>query len=717
MDSYRETEQRQDRERERERERASRYYDDRDDDDRGARSRRAGANSDTRESSYAYPEDDLDDFPRRRREDARRDDDYRSPVNPRDSSGALPYPPAGGDSRALTMPGAYDFKDDDRPSRSEYRTVSPPADSPYRSSKDKVDPGRDSRVRYSHYRDEERPSRAGKAPEFAADEQFKFLPQKYSKSVQKTEPPRDDRRYDERRRRRDDSDSESDDSYDDDDDDDDDPRSQQRFNRGYEDARRRHDAEQEDRRRQTRDGGEPERRHRFQMRGPSPPSDKPKKKAQLEDDLAYGKMAGEEPSIRQTAQQAAKSFSKTEQDLLSKFGYSGHGSGYPPEKKTARFDPADDPRRSSSNVLTVEPGDRRRGDRDRSPAPPTNKMSSLSVNTGHHSFNMSLGAAPPSPLQEAYHGTYQSCSPMPSPLMLPNHGGNEIVEVTPLSLSDEDARINRRARFHVPEVVAEKMAKALKGDRRSPDTEILIQILPGLSHEEVMELRTQYKTLVKAGSERKGVNVAKHIRSRLKDEDPNLMKACYATALGRWESEAYWANYWYQGDKTRRELLIESLMGRSNGEMRMIKDGFSDKKYNDSLTKCMKTELREDKFKKAVILALGEERMEDVDEYGRPLEVNMRLVSQDVEDLRRSVKSEKGGETLMISIVVLRSDAHLREILKLYSQAYKTNFARDALHKSTNLVVRGDDPLPLCLQRLPITPENAYSLLLPRGDC
>src|SRR5882757_1513079 len=89
------------------------------------------------------------------------------------------------------------------------------------------------------------------------------------------------------------------------------------------------------------------------------------------------------------------------------------------------------------------------------------------------------------------------------------------------------------------------------------------------------------------------------------------MKACFACSLGKWESEAYWANFWYQGEKSRRELLIESLMGRTNREIRAIKDGFSDKKYSDSLTKCMKTELKEDKFKKAVLMVLEEKKMEE----------------------------------------------------------------------------------------------------------
>jgi len=178
------------------------------------------------------------------------------------------------------------------------------------------------------------------------------------------------------------------------------------------------------------------------------------------------------------------------------------------------------------------------------------------------------------------------------------------------------------------------------------------------------------------------VNIAKHIKMRLKEEDPSLMTACYTTALGRWESEAYWANFWYHGDHSRRELLIESLMGRTNSEIRAIKDGFSDKKYSDSLTKCMKQELKEDKFKKAVLLVLEERRMEERPGYS----LDRFLVEEDVRELHKSVRAEKGGETAMINIIVLRSDSHLREVLRVYEVSYRANFAREMLRKSTNLV-------------------------------
>lgn len=353
-----------------------------------------------------------------------------------------------------------------------------------------------------------------------------------------------------------------------------------------------------------------------------------------------------------------------------------------------------DPRGSSASIITVEPGEGPRKSamkRSSSPQPPVNKMASLSVNTAFNAGALSASAAPASPLLESYHGTYQSMSPMPSPLLLPSQYpyDPQALDLSPINSEDERAggkKRSRRARFTDPEDDAQRLADALRGSKM-PKTEPLIEILPSLTHEQVMDLRAEYKRLVKLGSEKKGVNVAKHIRVRLKDEEPSFMKACYATALGKWESEAYWSSFWYQGDKTRRELLIESLMGRTNEEIHEIKESFSDKTYDNNLVKCMKHELKEDKFKKAVLMVLDERRMEDVDSYGRRLPIDNDLVRDDVHDLRQAVKAEKGGESAMISIIVNRSDDHLREILRVYTDEYRSNFARDALRKSGNLVV------------------------------
>ncbi|KAK5273552.1 hypothetical protein LTR96_000152 [Exophiala xenobiotica] len=363
----------------------------------------------------------------------------------------------------------------------------------------------------------------------------------------------------------------------------------------------------------------------------------------------------------------------------------------------------------------------------------------------------SAGGKPPaSPLLEAYKGTYQSISPMPSALVLANHKDDSdlsdldldtdgdsddpnadlkrkirklemekqkyskdqrksanlsttevrprrlsnlespsehtMIEITPGGGRRERASSNvsilstggngkkKSVSFYDPTDDAKRIAAALSGTRSAPDPRPLVQILPFLSTDDLLALRGEYKKHAKVNGQ--GINIAKHIKMRVPG---NLGKACYATALGRWESEAYWANSWYQGGASRRELLIESLMGRSNNDIREVKNCFKDKKYNDDLDKCIRTELKADKFRMAILLALEERRMPE----SSPLEI--KLVRDDVQDLARALDSP-GGEFDMIKIIVMRSDAHLREVLRLFERTYRVSFPRQMISKSRNLV-------------------------------
>ena len=296
------------------------------------------------------------------------------------------------------------------------------------------------------------------------------------------------------------------------------------------------------------------------------------------------------------------------------------------------------------------------------------------------------GRPPGSPLLEAYHGTYQSISPMPSPMALASKDESDLSDLEPLSQqnSSDDSRHQivkaqkesgrKRVSFYDPEPDAMALAAALK--HSSPDPGPIVKVLPFLSDDHMMALRTEYKKHIKVQG--KGINIAKHIKLKV----PGVLgKVAYATALGRWESEAHWANFWYQSGSSRRELLIESLMGRSNAEIRQIKESFSDKRYSDSLEKCMQTELKKDKFRNAVLLALEERKMDEIS----PL--SLELVKRDVQDLHRALTSKEGGETAMINIVVVRSETHMREVLRVYEATYRQNFARDMIQKSRNLVV------------------------------
>lgn len=305
------------------------------------------------------------------------------------------------------------------------------------------------------------------------------------------------------------------------------------------------------------------------------------------------------------------------------------------------------------------------------------------------------GRPPASPLLEAYRGTYQSISPMPfipragndddlSDLELSgSEGGRELVttssrhresDVSLTIVSPSSAR--KRVSFYDPADDAKRIAAALAGTHHAPNTKPLIQILPALSTDDILALRVEYKNHAKVAGQ--GINIAKHIKMRIPG---NFGKAVYATALGRWESEAYWANSWYQGGSTRRELLIESLMGRSNSDIREIKNSFKDKRYGDDLEKCMKAELKADKFRVAILLALEERRMSD------STPVDIELVKRDVVNLYRILTSREGGETAMIQIIVVRSDTHLKEVMRVFELTYKRNFAREMIAKSQNLVV------------------------------
>ena len=307
----------------------------------------------------------------------------------------------------------------------------------------------------------------------------------------------------------------------------------------------------------------------------------------------------------------------------------------------------------------------------------------LSLSPGQGHGHIQGGLPPGSPLLEAYHGTYQSISPMPSPLMLPSAVDDDLSDIDTLSRysSDESRRgtshksiLKKRVEFYDAEDDAAALAAALKHTK--PDPEPIIKILPRLSDENVLQLRTEYKKHYKVSG--KGINIAKHLKMKVPG---NFGKIAYAVALGRWESEAHWANFWYQSNTSRRELLIESLIGRSNSEIAKIKDKFSDKRYNDSLERCMQTELKKDKFRTAILLALEQRRMEESDK------ISADLVRRDVQELHRALISKEGGETAMINIIVVRSDNHLREVLRSFEATYRKNFAREMIQKSRNLVV------------------------------
>lgn len=216
-----------------------------------------------------------------------------------------------------------------------------------------------------------------------------------------------------------------------------------------------------------------------------------------------------------------------------------------------------------------------------SPEEVTKKLGKLAVGAmagaatlgvAQHVMPTNGGKPPASPLLEAYKGTYQSISPMPSALVLSKHkndsdlsdldldsdsgsdidprdpnadlkrkikkleqekerhakeGGkgrsrererDKIREITPRSSKEDDIHVQTRAprdradsdvstmiiapgggkgkkrvTFYDAEDDAKRIAAALEGTHRPPNVKPLIQILPGLSDDDIMALRASYK--------------------------------------------------------------------------------------------------------------------------------------------------------------------------------------------------------------------------------
>jgi hypothetical protein len=352
------------------------------------------------------------------------------------------------------------------------------------------------------------------------------------------------------------------------------------------------------------------------------------------------------------------------------------------------------------------------------------RLDRLSVSGDRPDFQgVGGGMPPPSPLLEPYRGTWQAMGGMPSPMMHPidaeyeDYSFDELEPLSPrrsntsmrIPSGERDVKVVRvdpkkgsrrrsisskrsdspkkkkdKPKKTVSMYEAERDAKEIARElvRAEPDVRVLTEILPLLSHDEMVELQMAYKRVVKQNGQ--GVKLSNHIKTKVPRGMFNTL--AYVTALGRWESEGYWANYWYQGDTSKRELLIESLMGRTNTEIKMIKESFKDKRYANSLEKCMDKELRKDKFRTAVLMALEENRQDESDVWPK------EYVQRDVDTWAKSLRTREGGETAMLEICVRRSDKHLRECLRLFEKQEGFNFAKEVLKRSSNLVVSCHSP-------------------------
>lgn len=188
-----------------------------------------------------------------------------------------------------------------------------------------------------------------------------------------------------------------------------------------------------------------------------------------------------------------------------------------------------------------------------------------------------------------------------------------------------------------------------------------------------MALRDEYKRDVKVSGSGRGVDLAKHIKTKVAG---NIGKIAYVTASGRWESEAYWLNFWNKPGRDMVDMLIESLMGRTNEEIRLIKKPFRGVQGDDSLKHFLERELEQYSSRAAILLALQEQKQEENDEWP-PL-----LVERDVDEFHRALGTVPPDSSTIQRLCVTRNDSHLRKCLKAYEGKYGSDLAKTIIQQS-----------------------------------
>ncbi|KAF8470053.1 hypothetical protein BDZ91DRAFT_792077 [Kalaharituber pfeilii] len=311
---------------------------------------------------------------------------------------------------------------------------------------------------------------------------------------------------------------------------------------------------------------------------------------------------------------------------------------------------------------------------------------------------LSLGGA--SPALQAYQGTYQNISPLPSPSASPSSysPSSSNTELGGFSLGaplvpPPKKETTEKDESYDPHPHAKELVACLNHTISRIDPGPIIKILPKLTPSQLTALRAEYKRLLHQ------VNIAKHIKMQC--GTGAFGKVAWAVALGPYESEAWFANTWYQKAVTRNELLIEALLGKTVVEIRKIKKGFKDDKYGNSLERAIKNELPSSKFRGLILMVLDTDngiRDEEPEGDGymgsvwghhvqTPGGIKMDKVHDDVRRLNQVLDGRPGtGETVLMEILACRSLAHVREIIRWYRQMYGKDLSKVVIKHSPNLV-------------------------------
>ena len=237
----------------------------------------------------------------------------------------------------------------------------------------------------------------------------------------------------------------------------------------------------------------------------------------------------------------------------------------------------------------------------------------------------------------------------------------------------------RRSNFDT-HAAAEDCGRSLS--RGKPDLTVLLELLPRLSHENVLALQRSYKVLNVDTQLSSGLPMV--IQRSIPDK---LGKICYATSLGRWGSEVHWIRFWYQNKDSQwgealRFLLIEAVLNRTASDLEAIMAAFSDKLYKNDLIRCLESELEGHGLSSLILAALRMRPPRQAPILSSPAEVAVQL-----HDLFDTTDDRETCESTLIEVLTREPDSFIREVIHEYQKEYQVPLSNDVQHAVSPIVV------------------------------
>ena len=191
------------------------------------------------------------------------------------------------------------------------------------------------------------------------------------------------------------------------------------------------------------------------------------------------------------------------------------------------------------------------------------------------------------------------------------------------------------------------------------DEATLIRVLSKPDPLQMALLRNTY-------SQRIGRNLEKDIKS---ETSSYFCEGLLALVRGPLMADVYNIHNSIKGAGTRESAMNDSLLGRSNADMRAIKQA-----YHETFRRSLESDVKGD-------LSMKTERLFDMVMQATRNEESSPIISSDLDrdcnELHRATDGKIGTDELQVcSVISHRSDGQLRAIAQMYQQKYSTTLQK-----------------------------------------